>query len=80
LDIVEGKHVFYGDYVKYGEKKYGEFKFGERNKNSVVYDAPVNVGDRIAVETEYLGNIDGTVTKQTFNLNGNIIVKKTTMR
>jgi len=80
LDIVEGKHVVYGDYVKYGEKKYGEFKFGERNKNSVVYDAPVNVGDRIAVETEYLGNIDGIVTKQTFNLNGNIIVKKTIMR
>ena len=35
LKIVEGKHVQYGDYVKYGEKKYGTFKYGEKNPNIV---------------------------------------------
>lgn len=79
LDIVEGKHIVYDNFIKYGEKKYGQFKYGEKNK-SLVYDKPVNVGERIAAETEYLGTLIGVVTKQTFNLNGNIIIKKTTMR
>jgi hypothetical protein len=46
------------------------------NKNN----DPVNVGDLINVETEYSGDVNGRVIKQSFNLNGGIIIKKTTMR
>lgn len=43
-------------------------------------DMPVNVGDLITAETEYLGNAVGRAIKQTFNLNGGIIIKKTVMK
>lgn len=43
-------------------------------------DTPVNVGEVINVETKYLDNAVGRVIKQTFNLNGGIIVKKTVMK
>jgi hypothetical protein len=43
-------------------------------------DTPVNVGDLITAETEYLGNAVGRAIKQTFNLNGGIIIKKTEMK
>ena len=43
-------------------------------------DIPVNVGDLITAGTEYLGNAVGRAIKQTFNLNGGIIVKKTVMK
>lgn len=79
LKIVEAKRD--GEYkrVKYGEKKYGAFKYGQGHK-IVIYDKPVNVGDLIEVETEYLGNIQGRPIKQMFNLNGGIIIKDTVMR
>lgn len=80
LKIVEGKHVQYGDYVKYGEKKYGTFKYGEKNPNIVIYDKLVNVGDCINAETEYLGVVSGRLIKQSFNLNGNIIIKEAVLK
>ena len=80
LKIVEGKHVQYGDYIKYGEKKYGTVKYGERNPNIVTYDKAVNVGENINAETEYLGVVSGRLIKQTFNLNGNIIVKEAVLK
>lgn len=49
-------------------------------QNSVIYDTPVNVGEQIQVETEYLGNVSGILTKQSFNLNGNIIVKEAVIK
>lgn len=49
-------------------------------QNSVVYDKRVNVGDRIEAETEYLGNVDGRIIKQSFNLNGGIIVKEAALK
>jgi hypothetical protein len=79
LKIVEGKHISYAKAVKYGEKKYGSFKYSQGG-SSVVYDKPVNVGDLIEAETEYLGNIQGRAIEQTFNLNGGIIIKNTVMR
>ena len=60
LKIVEGKHVQYEDYVKYGEKKYGTFKYGEKYPNIVTYDKGVNVGENINAETEYLGIVSGS--------------------
>ena len=78
--VVEGKHIQYGSQIKYGEKKYGMFKYGAKNPNIVTYDKVVNVGDLIKIETEYLGIVEGRATKQTFNLNGNIIVKDLILR
>lgn len=80
LKIVEGKHVRYGDYIKYGEKKYGTFKYGEKTPNIVTYDERVNVGENIEAETEYLGIVSGRLIKQSFNLNGNIIVKEAVLK
>lgn len=80
LKIVEGKHVQYGDYIKYGEKKYGTFKYGAKNPNTVMYDRDVNVGENIQAETEYLGVVSGRLIKQSFNLNGNIVIKEAVLK
>lgn len=80
LKIVEGKHVQYGDYIKYGEKQYGTMKYGEKHPNIVTYDKGVNVGENINAETEYLGVVSGRLIKQSFNLNGNIIVKEAVLK
>ena len=80
LKIVEGKHGRYSDYIKYGEKKYGTFKYGEKYPNIVTYDKGVNVGENINAETEYLGVVSGRLIKQSFNLNGNIIVKEAVLK
>ena len=80
LKIVEGKHVQYGDYIKYGQKKYGTFQYGEKTPNIVTYDEPVNIGENIQAETEYLGVVGGRLIKQSFNLNGNIIIKEAVLK
>ena len=80
LKIVEGKHVQYGDYIKYGEKKYGTFKYGEKYPNIVTYDKGVNIGENIKAKTEYLGIVSGRLIKQSFNLNGNIIIKEAVLK
>jgi hypothetical protein len=80
LKIVEGKHVQYGGYAKYGQHKYGTIKYGEKAENIVTYDIPVNVGENIDSETEYLGVVSGRLIKQSFNLNGNIIIKDAVIR
>jgi hypothetical protein len=80
LKIIEGKHVQYGDYIKYGERKYGTFKYSEKTPNIVTYDERVNLGDNINAETEYLGTVSGRLIKQSFNLNGNNIVKDAVLK
>lgn len=47
---------------------------------TVYYDAPTNVGDIIGFQTEYLGDKEGRIIKQTFNLNGGILVKDSVVR
>lgn len=80
LKIVEGKHVEYGDVIKWGQRKWGTFKWGERTPNIVTYDQGVNLGENINAETEYLGVVSGRIIKQSFNLNGNILVKEAVLR
>ena len=80
LKIVDGKHVQYGEPIKWGQKKWGTFKWGQKYPNIVTYDEPVNVGENISAETEYLGNVTGRIIKQSFNLNGNIIVKEAVLK
>ena len=80
LKIVEGKHIQYGVSVKYGQRKYGTFKYGEKTPNILTYDKVVNVGENIKAETEYLGVVGGRLIKQSFNLNGNIIIKEAVLK
>ena len=80
LKIVEGKHIKYGETYKYGQHKYGSFKYGQKNPNVIIYDQRVNVGENINAETEYLGVVSGRLIKQSFNLNGNIIVKEAVLK
>ena len=82
LKIVEGKHIQYGEPYKYGTGlKYGiGLKYGGKHPNVVTYDEPVNIGDNIKAETEYLGVVSGRLIKQSFNLNGNIIVKEAVLK
>lgn len=46
----------------------------------VTYDQPVNVGDVIESETEYLGNVSGRIIKETFGLNGGIVIKEAVIK
>lgn len=80
LDVVEGKHIIEERGARYGISKYGEAKYGEYIPKQIIYDKAINVGDLITAETEYLGNVTGRVIKQTFNLDGGIIVKKAVLR
>lgn len=80
LKIVEGKDVIEGGTVKYGAVKYGQAKYSEQLEDMVIYDKPVNLGDVIECETEYLGVVKGRVIRQSYNLNGNIVVKDTVVK
>lgn len=64
LKIVEGKH----------EDK------SNAGAISIIYDELTKVGEYIECETEYLGNAQGVIAKQTYNLNGNIIIKDTQIK
>ena len=50
-------------------------KYGSKTDKITYYDEPVFVGDRIKSETEYSGNVIGTIVKQSFNLNGGVVIK-----
>lgn len=80
LRIVEGKHVQEGQPIKWGEKKWGAFKWGEKHPDVVTYDQTVNLGENINAETEYMGVVGGRVIEQTYNLNGNIIIKEAVLK
>ena len=80
LKIVEGKHVQYGKTTKWGDKNWGDFKWGGGSSNIIIYDKSVNVGEKIQAETEYLGIVGGILIKQSFNLNGNIIIKEAVLK
>ena len=80
LKIVEGKQVSGGEVMRYGEAKYGEIKYRQLTEKIVTYDAPVNLGEVIKCQTEYLGDITGRIIKQSFNLNGGIIIKEAVLR
>ena len=76
MQIVEGKHVEYNGLIKWGTFKWGTRKWGEELPPTITYDMPVNLGDVITTETQYLGDITGRIISQRYNLNGNIIVKE----
>jgi hypothetical protein len=80
LKIVEGKHIIYGKVATYGSVLYGEFPYGYKSPDEVLYDEPVSVGKKINAETEYLGVVSGILIKQSYNLDGNIIVKEAVLK
>jgi hypothetical protein len=57
-----------GKHVEYGEP------------NIITYDKRVNVGENLNAETQYLGVVSGRLIKQSFNLNGNIIIKEAVLK
>lgn len=79
LKIVEGRNTAINarnaSSAVYGVAVYGEAIYG--GTSSVI---PTKVGDLVECETEYLGDITGRIIKQTFNLNGGIIIKDTTVK
>lgn len=82
MKIVEGKDVERDTHtVRWGEKKYGKFEWGEWIVNETIEDQqPVNIGDMLTAKTEYMGDISGRLIQQSFNLNGNIIVKEAILK
>lgn len=82
LKIIIGKDVEREIHtVKWGEKPWGTFKWGEVIIEEAITDQQdVNLGEVIEAETEYLGDVSGRVVQQSFNLNGNIIVKETILK
>lgn len=80
--IVEGKHDSQGGGSVYGSFLYGDNVYGggASSNGRALYDRSVNVGDLITTETEYMGDITGRVVRQTYNLNGGILIKDTVMR
>lgn len=50
------------------------------SEGDITYDQPVNVGDVIKSETEYLGEVTGRIIKQSFSLNGGIIIKEAVLK
>lgn len=80
VNIVEGKHDVYTPGAIWGVNKWGTFKWGQKETSTTTYDKVVNIGDVISVETEYLGDLSGRVISQSFNLNGNILVKEVVLK
>lgn len=61
--------------VQYGEVQYGMIQYG----GMIETDERIELGESITTETEYLGDLTGQITRQSYNLNGNIIVKECEM-
>lgn len=81
LKIIEGKKEVEIGYAKYGEAKYGEALYSSGAKSrAVVSDPTTKVGDVIVSQTEYLGDVKGRIVKQTYTLNGNILVKESKLK
>lgn len=82
LKIIIGKDIKRETHtVKWGELPWGTFKWGQTIINETITDQEdVNLCEIIDAETEYLGNVSGRLIQQSFNLNGNIIVKECVLK
>lgn len=81
MRIVDGKHVSGGEIYRYGQANYGAIKYGSKSPKIITYDIPTNVGQKISTQTDYSKKIlTGTIIKQTFNLNGGIIIKDSVIK
>lgn len=75
MQIVEGKYVEGGDYIRFGEVIFGEAVFGGKTEKTTTRDKRIKCGERITVSTEYLGNLTGRVIEAEYDLTSGINVK-----
>ena len=80
LGIIEGKREVEDIVATYGEQRYGQVRYGIEEKEGVIYDSEVNVGETIRAQTQYLGVVEGTLISQTYSLGGNTIVKEAVLK
>ena len=82
LKIVESKHEVKKPTSLYGSAIYGVAIYGGSAKNTrnLTYDQISEVGQIIDVDTEYSGVNTGIILKQTYNLNGGIVIKDTILK
>lgn len=82
LAIIIGKDVKRELFTpRYGTVQYGTgIKYGTVVNESVTDQQDVHLGEVIEAETEYLGDVSGRLIQQSFNLNGNIIVKEAVLK
>lgn len=82
LSIIEGKHEAKTEKSIYGIATYGLSTYMGYDKSSriVVKDQITEVGQVIDVETEYLGVNQGRILRQSYNLNGGILIKDTILK
>jgi hypothetical protein len=73
--ILEGKNVKENGYYLYGEKPYGSIKYGSEKPSNISYDEPIRLGELIEIDTEHHGKKIKRLVKQSYSLNGNIIIK-----
>lgn len=82
LSIIEGKHEVKTEKSIYGIATYGlsTYMGYAKSSRSVVKDQITEVGQVIDVETEYLGVNQGRILRQSYNLNGGILIKDTILK
>lgn len=77
LTIIDNKqYVTFGEPITWGQFNWGQFNWGGYTDDIITYAPMSCIGDNIISKTEYLGDITGTIIKQTFSLNGNNINKE----
>lgn len=64
--------------TKYGMGRYGAFTYGFIHEEEA--DESLKVGDIVKCQKGYGDSFKGIIEKQTFSLNGNTLVKKTTLK
>ena len=80
MKIVEGKHVKGGEPYRWGMVKWGEFTWGGTEPKVITYDKVVDLGDVIKAKTQYMGDVQGRVISEKYNLNGGILIKEAVVK
>lgn len=74
--IVEGLTEIVHPAAIYGVAVFGMTTYDSDASFEYIPDAPINVGDKITINREYLGDYTGRIIESVYNLNGNIIAKE----
>lgn len=62
------------DRVKYGQALYGQVRYGQYGRD--IQEPPIKIGEIIEMSLGYLGEKQGRIISERYNLNGNIILKE----
>lgn len=80
MNIIDRRIVSGGEYILWGNAKWGTFVWGGTEPWKITYDKITCIGDKITAQTQYLGDVTGIITKQTFSLTGNNVNKETELK